>query len=170
MALLKSFHQSGLEEGKNFVDWRERGGRKPFPPILASSFSYFPPIPASSSLFFLFLSPTLTSNSLPRRTGIVASIVAAKEATCDQRILVLFCQQEDNAKSYFHKLNKITALCPTIISFCRLPSLSSRLARSKKSIGVGAIVTSIAEQKISLQQKHVCSKSSKFALGATAEN
>merc|ERR1712056_102964 len=134
MALLKSFHQSGLEEGKNFVDWREREGRKPFPPILISSSSYFPPIPASSlpssSLFFLFLSPTLTSNSLPRRTGIVASIVAAKEAT--------------------------------IISFCRLPSLSSRLARSKKSIGVGAIVIAAAEQKTSLQKKHVCSKSNKF--------
>ena len=90
MALLQSFHQSGLEEGKNFVDWREREGRNSFPPILASSSSYFPPSaapsPPSSSLFFLFLSPTLTSNSLPRRTGIVASIVAAKEATCDQRI------------------------------------------------------------------------------------
>ena len=110
MALPQSFHQSGLEEGKNFVDWREREGRKPFPPIPASFSSYFPPIaspsPPSSSLFFLFLSPTLTSNSLPRRTGMVASIVAAKEATCKQRISRLILSAGRKCKILFLEIEK----------------------------------------------------------------
>ena len=96
--LLKSFHQSGFEE--NFVDWRKRGGRKPCLPDFSSpTFPlppiFFPPIfspptssTPSSSRFFLFLRPTLTSNSLPRRTGIVASIVAAKVATWRQVIQI----------------------------------------------------------------------------------